>query len=198
MHRQGHSGIVFLALAAIDYVLLSAGRPFLALVAWGVIWIEPLPDLDLRTPLLAHRKTSHSLFAAGVVGGCCAGLGWLVGTCITKPLLPWLRTAVLTGPQWGTWTATHFAVLDPASLALIGFCVGAGGIVLHLLGDVITVSGIQPLLPFSRWNVSLSPLRAANTFVNSGLFALGVLAIVAVGVVLTLLGDLLFTLFGGL
>jgi membrane-bound metal-dependent hydrolase YbcI (DUF457 family) len=196
MHRQGHSGIVFLALAAIDYILLSAGRPFLALVAWGVIWIEPLPDLDLRTPLLTHRKMSHSLFAAVVVGGCCGGLGWLLGTYVTRPLLPWLRTEVLLGPQWGTWTARHFAVLDAASLALIGFCVGAGGIVLHLLGDVITTSGIQPLLPFSRWNVSLSPLRAANPVANNGLWVLGVLAIVAVGVMKTPLEDVFLALLG--
>jgi membrane-bound metal-dependent hydrolase YbcI (DUF457 family) len=76
---------------------------------------------------------------------------------------------------------TKRIVLTAEQLALLGFCVGAGGIVIHLLGGVITVSRIQPLLPFLRWEVSLSLLRAANTFVNNGLFVLGVLAIVAVG-----------------
>jgi inner membrane protein len=196
MHRQGHSGIVLLALAAIDSILLSAGRPLLALLAWSMFWIEPLPDRDQRIGWLEHRGTSHSLFAAGVIGGCCAGLGWLVGTYVTRPVLPWLRANVLVGPQWSTWTTTHFAVLDAASLALLGFCVGTGGIVLHLLGDVITVSGIQPLLPFSRWNVSLSPLRAANPVVNRGLLVLGVLAIVTVGVTATPLEDYVLAMLG--
>lgn len=196
MHRRGHSGIVFLALAAIDYVLLSAGRPLLALVAWGVYWIEPVPDADLRTPLLAHRKTSHSLFAALVVGGCCAGLGWLVGTYITMPLLPWLRAEVLIGPQWSPWTATHFAVLDAGSLSLLGFGIGAGRILLHLLGDVITISGIQPLLPFSRWKLNPFPLCAGDPLVNNLLFVLGVVAIVAVGVMKTPLADGLLAMLG--
>lgn len=196
MHRLGHRGIVLLVLAGVQWVLLSHGRPFLALGAWGVYWIEPLPDLDLRTPLLAHRKTSHSLVAVVVVGSCCAGLGWVVGTYVTTPLLPWLRTEVLVGPQWGTWTATHLAVLDAGSLSLIGFCVGAGGIVLHLLGDVITVSGIQPLLPFSRWKLKFSPIRAGDPLVNNLLFVLGVVAIVAVALVKTPLETVLLAMLG--
>lgn len=41
---------------------------FGALLACNVIVIEPLPDYDLRTSLLTHRGTSHSLVTAGVVG----------------------------------------------------------------------------------------------------------------------------------
>jgi inner membrane protein len=194
MHRQGHTGIVLLALASINYVLLSAGRPLLALLAWGVYWIEPLPDLDLRTPLLSHRGTSHSLVAAVVVGGCCAGLGWAFGTYVTTPVLPWLRAEVLIGQQWST--APYVSVLDAESLSLVGFCVGAGGIMLHLLGDVITVSGIRPFLPFLRWNMSLSSLRAANLFVNNGLLVLGMVAIVFVGVMKTPLEAVFLAMLG--
>ena len=192
MHRQGHSGIVLLALACSTYGLLGAGRPLLAVLAWGVVWIEPLPDYDLRTPLLTHRGTSHSLVAAVVVGGCCAGLGWLLGTYLTAPLLPWLRAEVLLGSEW----RMHVDVLDAASLSLVGFCLGAGGIVLHLLGDIITVSGIQPFLPFSQRRVRLARFRAASTPVNSLLFGMGVLAIVAVGVVVTPLDERFVTMLG--
>ena len=118
------------------------------------------------------------------------------GTYVTMPLLPWLRAEVLIGPEWQTWTATYFGMLDAASLALLGFCDGAGGIVLHLLGDVITVSGIQPLLPFSRWTVAPLPLRAASPFVNTLLFVSGVVALVAVGVTMTPLEDVLLALVG--
>ena len=192
MHRRGHYGVDFLVLALIDYIFLSNGHVFFAVVALGALWIEPLPDYDLRTPLLTHRKTSHSLLAVVVVGGCCAGLGWVVGTYVTMPLLPWLRAEVLLGPQW----RTHVGVLDAASLSLLGFCVGAGGIVLHLLGDIITVSGIQPLLPFSRWKVAPLPLRAASPFGNNLLFVSGILALVAVGVTMTLLDEILLTQLG--
>jgi inner membrane protein len=198
MHREGHRGIVLLALAPVLYRLFTADQPVLALLACGVLVIEPLPDKDFVVPGLSHRGVSHSLLTAALIGALCASVGWAIGTYVTRPLLPWLQANVLVGPQWTTWTATHFAVLDAASLVLVGFWVGAGGICLHLLGDVITTSGIQPLVPFSRWTLNPSPLRAANPLVNRGLFVLGVVATVAVVLALTPLGDRLFSLLGPL
>jgi membrane-bound metal-dependent hydrolase YbcI (DUF457 family) len=66
--------------------------------------------------------------------------------------------------------------IDRQSVALFGFLVGIYGIIVHLLGDIITFQGIKPFHPISQRRVSLSPLRADNSTANAGLFALGVLA----------------------
>ncbi len=47
---------------------------------------------------------------------------------------------------------------------------------MHLTGDVITVGGIHPFLPFSRRRSSLSRLRVASTLANTVFLSLGVLA----------------------
>jgi inner membrane protein len=189
MHRQGHLGIVLLALAPVLSGLVALGRPLLALVACSVIVIEPLPDNDLWGPGLSHRGMSHSLLTAGVIGALCAGGGWVLGTYVTGPGTHWLLGTIVGGPKALTWIETHLATLDAGVLALVGFWVGSGGICLHLLGDMITVVGIRPYLPVSRRKVSLTSLRAANPYANRGLFGCGVLAIVVVGLGLTPLGE---------
>jgi inner membrane protein len=107
------------------------------------------------------------------------------------PVANWLIATILIDPTVIAWVKTHLALLDADSLALVGFCVGSGGICLHLVGDMLTVQGITPFVPFSRRNVSLTTVRAKNPSANRGLFVAGVLAIVAVGVCLTPLGELL-------
>ncbi|WP_227377570.1 metal-dependent hydrolase [Haladaptatus halobius] len=61
-------------------------------------------------------------------------------------------------------------------LVRLGFAIGVLGIYVHLAGDIITVSGIQPFLPFSRRWISLSRLRAASTLTNTVFLLLDVLA----------------------
>ena len=64
--------------------------------------------------------------------------------------------------------------------ARFGFAVGVFGIFVHLFADALTVAGIRPFLPLSRWRISLSSIRSDSTIVNTGLFALGVLTLAAV------------------
>lgn len=77
------------------------------------------------------------------------------------------------------WWASRVAALDASTLATVGFWIGAGSFLMHYLGDIITSGGLQPLLPFSAFEVRISPLSYDNPAANSGLFALGVLASIA-------------------
>jgi membrane-bound metal-dependent hydrolase YbcI (DUF457 family) len=208
MYRLGHTGIALLVLAPLSYVLFEANKPLLAIViAIGVLGIEPLPDADFKFSFLDHRATSHSLFAAVVVGGVIAFCGWVVAGQVSTTLPPVLAAASeavttaattlqsltaseATGRITGLLRTvadslarigTQLQAVDRQTVAGVGFAIGAGGILVHLLGDVITESGIRPLLPFSSLRISLSPLRANSTLANTGLFAIGALA---VGVVL--------------
>ena len=203
MYRLGHTGIALLVLAPLSYMLFEAHKPLLAIViTFGVIGVEPLPDADFKLPFLRHRGVSHSLLAAVSVGGILAVGGWVLAGQASAAH-PSLFTAVSEAARTGATTLQSFApsgastriagllttVADSLArigsqlqapnqqaVASVGFTIGAGGILIHLLGDVITDAGIQPLLPLSKWRVSLSSLRANSTLANTGLFAIGALA----------------------
>jgi membrane-bound metal-dependent hydrolase YbcI (DUF457 family) len=207
MYRLGHTGIALLVLAPLTYVLVEAHRPLLALVTvLGVVGVEPLPDSDFALPFLQHRGVSHSLLAAVSVGGILGLCGWVVAGPVSTALPP-VFTAVSEAATTGAttlqsltlsgttgriagllrsladslgWTGSQLQGLDRQTVAGFGFAIGAGGILVHLLGDVITVSGIRPLLPVSSRQISLSSLRANSTLANTGLFAVGALALVVV------------------
>lgn len=182
MHRRGHTGVAMLAYAPIGYILLQEQRLGLALLGLlGVLAVEPLPDNDMWIPGLSHRGTSHSLFAALVIGTVLGVIGWVVGDQLGVALANLGPSTV--GPFAGVFeiVGEQLRGLDESALAQFGFGIGVFGILVHLLGDVITVSGIRPLLPLSRWRLSLSRLHADNSLVNNALFGVGagVLVIIA-------------------
>jgi membrane-bound metal-dependent hydrolase YbcI (DUF457 family) len=180
------------------------------IISLGVLAIEPLPDYDFKLPFLDHRGVSHSLFAAVAIGGFLALCGWFVGmqgvTLLTSILgvtteivttvatsLESLALPETTGSivAWIVglltevvanldWIVSQLQMLDRETIAGVGFVIGAGGILVHLLGDVLTVSGIRPLLPFSQRQLSVSSLHAKSTLANTGLFTVGVLAVAVV------------------
>ena len=177
--------MAMLAYAPVGFVLLRERQLGLALLGLlGVLFIEPLPDSDLWIPGLSHRGTSHSLLAALLVGGVIGALGWVVGDRVTvlfANALAGLNTATV-GIFAGLfqWTAEELRGLDGQTLATFGFAVGAFGILVHLLADAITVAGVRPLLPLSRWRLSLSSIRADSPIANNGLLAIGVLVLAVV------------------
>ena len=185
MHRRGHVGIALLAYAPVVYVLLTTDRPALAVFgAIALLLVEPIPDNDIWIPWLSHRGTSHSLFCALLVGVVLGGLGWLVGERFATGFADLLAggdvsTVGVFAGVFG-WLATRVRSLDSALLARFGFVAGVSGVIVHLLGDIITVSGIHPFLPLSRRRISLSGLRADSTLANSVFLGLGVLAIALV------------------
>lgn len=195
MYRRGHVGITLLGLSPVLYVLLP-DRPFLSLLTLGVFVIEPLPDFDQRIAWLEHRKTSHTLLTACIIGCVCACLGWLAGTYVTIPVADWLASIAAADDTPLAWSATRLETLDALTLTIVGMGVGIGGVLLHLAGDIITVSGIQPLLPFSQRTISLSSLYADDTAANLGFFLLGWLALLAVSLLTTPLGDAVSTIGG--
>jgi membrane-bound metal-dependent hydrolase YbcI (DUF457 family) len=181
MHRRGHVGVAMLAYAPVGFLLLREGRLGIALLGLlGVLAVEPLPDNDMWIPGLNHRGTSHSLFAALVVGAVLGALGWIVGDQLGAALVG--LDSSMVGPFAGVFEIVGEALrgLDERALARFGFAVGVFGIIAHLLGDVITVSGIRPLLPLSHWRISLSRLHADNSLANNALFGVGAVALVAI------------------
>lgn len=197
MNRKGHVGTVLLVVAPIVYILITDGKLALAVLCWlGIHVVEPLPDQDFHLPGVSHRGISHSLLAALIVGVVLGGILWIgSGTVPNTTLLPTSATPLpvkidlllfdllgigpftIPEPQIGSLGMTSGGI-DRWAAASVGFAVGAGGIIIHLLGDIITSAGVRPLLPFSQWHPSLTSIRTDNTAVNEGLFTVGTLTLI--------------------
>jgi inner membrane protein len=138
MYKSGHLGISLLLYAPIISVLFGSDEPIIALAGLAVVvYTASLPDIDIKAPLryfIGHRTWTHSLWFAVLVG-------------------------LLTG--------AGFALLDPVvetqgieTLFVVGFLLGVFGVLCHLVGDVLTYSGIQPLYPIGpRYSVNLTSAK---------------------------------------
>ena len=69
-----------------------------------------------------------------------------------------------------------FFTMPDTIIALTGFIGGFGGVISHLLGDIITYKSFAPLAPFSKRKIALKYCKADNKKVNNGLVTGGVLA----------------------
>jgi membrane-bound metal-dependent hydrolase YbcI (DUF457 family) len=185
MHRRGHTGIAMLAYAPVGFILLREGQSGLALGGLlGVLLVEPLPDNDFWIPGLQHRGIRHSLLCALLVGSVLGVGGWVLGMGLNGILAHPVATLVSLPMQVDDSIVGElvgrFRHPDRETLAGFGFAVGVFGVLVHLVGDIITVAGIRPLHPFSSRRISVSSLRSNSTTANTVLFAFGVIALVVV------------------
>jgi inner membrane protein len=158
VYRPGHYGAALLAYAPVAVVLALAGRSDLAVIGGAIaLALTPVPDYDMRLPLVSHRGVTHTVGFALLVGGVLGGAG-----------------LVLAGG-----TGVPMALLYGA----FGFTVGVVAIGSHLLADVVTPAGISPLWPLSGRTYSLRLVRADDTLANWGLLAAGVFVTAVVAVV---------------
>ncbi|UPM43585.1 metal-dependent hydrolase [Halocatena salina] len=178
MDRHGHVGLNLLVFTPIAYYLIRSNR--VALVVFGLLgllMVEPLVDLDRLIPGVEHRGTSHSLFAALVVGVVCG-----VSVYVFSGYLITSLTKVTFGQPVIVSGSTEQSPFNLTRNAQIGFVIGSGSVLLHLLGDSLTAS-VRPLLPFARSQHSfdlISP-QGWSQFVlfAGGLLACGGLIVVA-------------------
>lgn len=108
-----------------------------------------------------------------------AGVGWAAGEYILPPIVTGLSTAATSAGTPAAWWGAQLTIYDAPTMALIGFAVGAGGILTHLLGDIITPIGLQPFRSFSERQYNVAYILASNPYANSGFFVLGLLAMIA-------------------
>ena len=120
----GHLGITLFLCAPLAHVLVASGHRT-EVPRWvGIaLVVTLLPDFDFILPWFTHRGVTHSLLAAG-----CFGV-----------------VAAVAGSKWDT---TPISPDNRVRQAKIGFAVGAGSTVGHLVGDLITPMGIRPFFPF--------------------------------------------------
>jgi inner membrane protein len=147
----GHFGITLFLCAPLANILVSSGHR-VEVPRWvGIaLVITLLPDFDIFLPWFTHRGITHSLLAAVCLGVVVAA----VVTAISRVRAP--------GPS-----ENH------VRQAILGFTVGAGTVVGHLVGDVITPMGIRPFYPVDSV-YSLNLVYAKDVGANLAFVVIGI------------------------
>lgn len=152
MHREGHYGVNLAVYAPIAFVLVGLDLLQLALVGGGVmVALAMLPDYDQQIPFVKHRGITHTVWFALSVGAVIGVIGFLVGDGAVQSL----------------------------GYGVFGFLVGTLSVVAHLLGDVLTPSGIRPLAPYDDRRVTFDLVKAKNPLANYGLLVFGAVLVAA-------------------
>lgn len=151
MYPPGHVGVTIILFAPLLYVLFAVGKERKAL-GWLALAValSLAPDLDALVPVFAHRGTTHTLLAAMVLGIAVAGVGWMTHPSSTRTRME------------GT---------------ALGFLIGAGAVVSHLLGDIITPMGVRLFFPLRDTVYSLDVVRASNPRANTLLLLAGIVSL---------------------
>lgn len=176
MHREGHLGIAFIGYSPVVFALSYLGYPELAIIGMvGLSFAVFVPDFDLWLPGVKHRGMTHT-WIAGVVLGLIYVLAML------------FYFVQYTGSPVGVLGTTS---LISAYLVAIPFAffVGFYGVVLHLIGDVITPMGVRPHQPWSDQAYTFDMVYAADKGANEQLMEAGGLLFIASIVVGTLMAN---------
>ncbi len=174
MDRHGHVGINLLVFTPVACYLLIENQPLLIAMGFiGLMAIEPVVDLDTYLPGMSHGGTSHSLFAVGLVGALSAAAVYVfTGYAITS------LTEAAFGQSMLLGGAAQESPLNPMYNARHAFFIGAGAVCSHLLGDLLSESGIRPLMPLLSRNVSY-PVIQLTGWGQYILFFAGVVSLTA-------------------
>ncbi|WP_248903796.1 metal-dependent hydrolase [Halocatena marina] len=151
MDRHGHVGFNLLVFAPVAYYFLHTDQTTLAMIGiLGLFMLEPLPDIISGIPGVQNRGTSHSILSALVVGILCSILLYILSRHLVSMVMQFIfgQSIVISD-------MSQQNPIDANRNAWIGFFIGSSSVIIHILGDLLTPSGIRPLLPFAPFRLSL-------------------------------------------
>jgi inner membrane protein len=173
MYADGHWGINLILFSPVAFALTALNMyTLLVFTIMCVLFIARRPDDDMKLQRITSRLRSFP------------GLSYIVPQITHRGITHTVWYATVWGILVGTVTALFSVygpmqvVFTPESMQLgifgfYGFFLGFLGIVGHLLGDVITPSGIKPFYPIRETKYTLSLVYAKNKPANVLLFLVG-------------------------
>lgn len=169
-------GIAFIGYSPVVFTLSYYGHLELAVVGMvGLSFAVFVPDFDLWMPGVKHRGMTHT-WLAGVVLGVLYVLGLV------------FYFTQYTGSPVGVLGVTS-ELLAYVVASAFAFAIGFFGVVLHLVGDVITPMGVRPHQPWSNQEYTLDLVYAADKAANEQLMEAGGFLFIAAIVIATLMAN---------
>lgn len=158
MHKSGHYGVSMLVFAPVGFLLMLFKMYIPLLLGFGVMmFLSPLPDIDIKIGIIPHRGPTHTVWFALAIGLVCGLLGGVLSVGSAEFI-------AFENPLLSHLFATGY-----------GFFIGTLGILAHILGDVLTPMGIRPFKPVKDTKYTLDVTKAANKTANFLLWLAGVL-----------------------
>ena len=169
MLRKGHIGITLTIISPIALAACIVFPNYTAVLIFsGALTGSNLPDIDTSTKLVKHRGFTHTFWFVGIVT--------IVSTIIMFVIISYIPIG-----RYISFTSTDHMI----AALVFGASVGMG-VLTHLLGDVITPTGIKPYHPVTPRNIlpiSMSEKKyvyevanASDPKYNAGFSVLGVLS----------------------
>jgi len=149
------------------FALTITGNPVVAIVG-GALTIGGggIPDVDLKTNLVKHRGWTHTIWFALLMS--------CIGCALTTIMWYGLPESIIT-----------ITGVPPTQAVLVGAFLGVG-VGTHILGDMLTPTGVRPFHPTTPKNIggltlsekryTLDMVNASDKTANSVFFILGILS----------------------
>lgn len=156
MNQEGHIGLSMLLMSPISLLLGLTGNYYLCLgFSICVFWMSTIPDIDIaisRSLLgkvvdIDHRGFTHTVYFGIICGLLASGIGSVI--------------------------PSHSPILSISVMFLSGFL----GVVFHIVGDVMTPTGVNYYPRSMESEYSLDWFNYNNVAANFGFLFLGFLAV---------------------
>lgn len=140
MHKKGHIGINALLYSPIAFTLSYYGYTKYAIIGGILIWFFS------GIPDIDQKipKVKHR-------------------GPVTHSVFSAIGASIITTAIISTTTTNQETLIFTAGITIF-IIIG------HLLGDIITPSGIEPIAPYKEYNISLDICKAKNPIANWGFF----------------------------
>ena len=177
MNTRGHTGVSLLLFSPVLLIMMLLELymfAFIAAVSLPALARLMIPDRDQNLPFVRHRKHTHTLWAAPIVGLLFAPVFYLSHPVMTTGLS--LMMSVLDASQLAPFISavlTEATATNALVFAAFGFVLATYDTLAHVLADSLTFFRVQPLYPFRETRRGLGLFGWDNTIANSGAFILG-------------------------
>lgn len=169
MLREGHIGITLAIISPIALIISAVFPVYMGVIVLaGALTGSNLPDIDTSIQIVKHRGFTHTFWFVGIASVTSSVFIYIIATYVP------LETVI----QYTQATQIVMSVLFGGSVGL--------GVITHLLGDVITPTGIKPYHPVTPRDtlpISVSDkkyvyeiTKASNKRYNIGFSVLGVIS----------------------
>lgn len=163
MYRSGHLGIGFiLSIPLVLYFTIIEFYSIIPIIVIVFSFMSVHPDIDIYLQektkgKIQHRGKTHSLMY---------GLLWSL-----------VILGILLISYYFLLPKVDYNIALPENeifnIVLLSFYLGLGGIFSHLVGDILTPSGVSFMWPVNNKTYSLGVFYARNVFANFGFLIIG-------------------------
>jgi len=189
MLREGHIGITLAIISPIALIISAVFPVYMGVIVLaGALTGSNLPDIDTSIRIVKHRGFTHTFWFAGIASVASSVFMYITATYILVGIGS-VASSVFTYIT-ATYIPPGTVIQHPQSTQIVmSILFGGGvglGVITHLLGDVITPTGIKPYHPVTPRDtlpVSVSEkkyvyeiAKASNKKYNAGFSILGVLS----------------------